>query len=257
MKSLGIRVSLNGGAGDELLAGYIGHHLLPFLREMLENGQWSAAMNEVRLWRGTPYLNGVLARRFALHQMPGPLRRMYARRILALPEFSAFPLPPDGGDRIVGAAEKLGLGNLSTTLARNIGFTPIPMYVVQSDKLAMSIPMELRYPFLDHRMMDFAFQLPVSYLIRAGRSKAVLRDAARGLVPDEVINRREKMGFPVPLRQWMHEGMEYLRTQLGPEARSGRFVNAATVLADSGRFSEAVLWRIHQVELWMRVFDLH
>jgi asparagine synthase (glutamine-hydrolysing) len=256
MKGLGIRVVLNGGAGDELLAGYIESHLFPFLRELAGSGQWSAALRESREWRGTSYFTAVKARRYALHQLPGPLRRSYVRRAFRLPEFSAFTPPPGGDAGIVGRAAARAHGGLSKVLSANITTSPIPMYVVQSDKLAMSVPIEVRYPFLDHRLMDFAFQLPLTHLIRGGRSKAVLRDAARGLVPDAVINRREKMGFPVPLRQWMHEGAQHIRSQLGKEPRSRRFIDPAAVLSRTELFSEAALWRIHQVELWMKTFDL-
>lgn len=256
MKGLGIRVVLNGGAGDELLAGYIHSHLLPFLRELLLSGRWRASLNEALAWRGTEYVRGVFVRHYVLHQMAGPLRRSYVRRIFDLPEFAALVTPPGGIDRMVREAELQKLGGLSDVLIRNVTTAPIPMYVVQSDKLAMSVPVEVRYPYLDHRLMEFGFQLPISYLIRGGRSKAVLRDAARGLIPDEVISRREKMGFPVPLRQWMREGLPSFRAQFGNDPRSGRFINAAAAVGTTDRISEAMLWRIHQVELWMKVFDL-
>lgn len=256
MKKDGIHVVLNGGGGDELLAGYIHAHLLPYLRELLTTGRWSDALREAGHWIKTDYLHPVKLRRYLLHQLPALFRGFYMRRAFKRPEFSALRPPADGLRRFVRESDSVNRCGLGAILRRNIERAPIPMYVVQSDKLAMSLPIEVRYPYLDYRLLDFAFQLPLTYLIRHGKSKAVLRDAARGLIPDAVINRREKMGFPVPLRQWMHEGTARFLAQFSGDPRSGRFINTTAVRDQSAPLSEAMRWRVSQVELWMKTFDL-
>lgn len=257
MKALGIRVSLNGGAGDELLAGYTFQHLIPFLADLVCRGRWLAALREGRAWADTDYLNNVEVRRYLIHQLPHVFNSWYMRRIPRLPLFRCFTAVDSELNRMAEHYSNHARGGLDRRLHRDMEFFPIPMYVVQSDKLAMSIPIEIRYPFLDHRLIDAAFQLPTDYFIRGGRSKAILRDAARGLVPDPVINRRLKMGFPVPLGQWMREGREHIRREFGPEQRSGRFVNGGRLCDESDRLDAEILWRAHQIELWMRTFDLH
>ena len=80
---------------------------------------------------------------------------------------------------------------------------------------SMGVPVELRCPFLDHRLVEFAFQLPVEYLIRDGWLKWVLRRAMRDHLPAEIVWRRRKMGFPFPLRTWLLRRKPLLLSALG------------------------------------------
>jgi asparagine synthase (glutamine-hydrolysing) len=61
---------------------------------------------------------------------------------------------------------------------------------------------EVRLPFLDHRLVEFCLSLPTPYLLRGGESKRVLRHAMRGTVPDEILDRRDKVGFQAPWKAW-------------------------------------------------------
>ncbi len=72
------------------------------------------------------------------------------------------------------------------------------------DRMTMLNSVEARVPFLDHRVVEFAFQMPPEYKVAGGIAKRVLKHAARGLVPEEIITRR-KVGFDVPLSQWLRE----------------------------------------------------
>lgn len=72
------------------------------------------------------------------------------------------------------------------------------------DRMTMLNSIEARVPFLDHRVVELAFQLPPAYKVGEGVSKRVLKRAAAGVVPDAVIHRR-KVGFDVPLAQWLRE----------------------------------------------------
>ena len=62
----------------------------------------------------------------------------------------------------------------------------------------MGVPIELRCPFLDHRVVELGFRLPMTYLIRDGWTKWILRIALHNDLPEEVVWRRHKMGFPFP-----------------------------------------------------------
>ena len=69
----------------------------------------------------------------------------------------------------------------------------------------MCTPIEQRLPFLDHRVVDFAFSLPLTYLIRDGWLKWILRKSVEELLPAEVAWRRRKLGFPFPIESWLVE----------------------------------------------------
>jgi asparagine synthase (glutamine-hydrolysing) len=71
----------------------------------------------------------------------------------------------------------------------------------RGDRMSMAASLELRPPLLDHRLVELAFRLPSSVKVRAGTTKWVLKEVARPLLPDEVVDRR-KVGFRVPLDSW-------------------------------------------------------
>src|SRR5262249_2039691 len=67
----------------------------------------------------------------------------------------------------------------------------------------MAIPIELRAPFLDHNVVEFASQLPLDFLIRDGWHKWILRKSMETLLPPEIVWRPRKVGFPFPLSRWL------------------------------------------------------
>jgi asparagine synthase (glutamine-hydrolysing) len=69
----------------------------------------------------------------------------------------------------------------------------------------MGIPLEVRAPFLDYRVIELAFQLPVTYLFREGWHKWILRKAVEDILPADVVWRRQKMGFPFPFDRFYAE----------------------------------------------------
>ena len=250
-------MTLSGGGGDELLAGYTFAHLPPLLTEMAAHGHWAAAWKEARQWLGGPYLSGTIMRRHLLHQLPGLLGSLYSRRIFALPFYRSLRPPPEAElNTLVRDLATSRPMQLSPWLRNNCTFAPIPMYMTHGDKLAMSIPIEVRFPFLDPDLMDYAFQLPVSYLMRNGESKAVLREAMRSRLPASIIGRREKMGFPVPLAHWMQEGRAHIEADVRANTRIADYVDVEDFCRTFDQQDPNMIWRIYQVATWMRLFNL-
>ncbi|MGK9181565.1 asparagine synthase (glutamine-hydrolyzing) [Priestia filamentosa] len=76
--------------------------------------------------------------------------------------------------------------------------------LLKADKMTMANSLELRVPFLDRRVFEVASRIPKNMKIKDGTTKYILRKAARGIVPDHVLDRR-KLGFPVPIRVWLKD----------------------------------------------------
>ncbi|WOK06225.1 asparagine synthase (glutamine-hydrolyzing) [Imperialibacter roseus] len=75
------------------------------------------------------------------------------------------------------------------------------------DRMSMANALEVRVPFLDHRVVEFAFGLPESFKIHNGTRKRILQDAFKGFLPQKLYNRPKK-GFEVPLLKWMQNDMK-------------------------------------------------
>ncbi len=91
-------------------------------------------------------------------------------------------------------------------------FTDLQTYLAEDiltkvDRMSMAHALEVRSPFLDHRLVEFACQLPINFKIRGRTTKRILKDAAKGLVPDEIL-KRSKQGFQVPLGEWFKNSLK-------------------------------------------------
>lgn len=76
--------------------------------------------------------------------------------------------------------------------------------LLKADKMTMAASVELRVPFLDHRLVEFASSLPDELRLHKGQSKLIFRKALAPFLPEPIIN-RSKMGFPVPTRRWFSQ----------------------------------------------------
>jgi asparagine synthase (glutamine-hydrolysing) len=135
-------------------------------------------------------------------------------------------------------------------------------FLHHDDRNSMTLGVESRSPFLDHRLAELALGLRPQDLIRDGRSKAVLIDAMRGIVPDAVLDRPYKQGFSVDQADWLTGAVGDVieETFSRRDVLSGAYVDADSVLGlldaqRSGRSSRPEeLWRAFMVERWLSLF---
>ena len=75
------------------------------------------------------------------------------------------------------------------------------LLLMRVDKMSMGVSLESRVPFLDHKFVELAMSIPEAVKTRNGNLKHILKKSVRGLIPDELIDRK-KQGFGVPIREW-------------------------------------------------------
>jgi len=125
------------------------------------------------------------------------------------------------------------------------------------DRASMACGLEVRAPFLDRPLVELAGRIPATLKLKGWRTKHILKRALRGLVPDDILNRR-KQGFGVPLGIWMRGALrEALETRLDPRkvARVGLFDprTTATLVAEhvsGARDHQKVLWALLMFDAW-------
>jgi asparagine synthase (glutamine-hydrolysing) len=155
---------------------------------------------------------------------------------------------------------------LNQYLFRLVTRTNLPTVLQAQDRSSMAHGVESRVPFLDHRFVEYCLTLPPSYKARRGQRKRVLREAARGIVPDAVLERRDKKTFVSKIR-WMPLRERY--------AQPLREMASSSTMKDSGWFETTRLvafvedylagrhddllsvWRLYTAFRWMDVFQVH
>ncbi len=84
--------------------------------------------------------------------------------------------------------------------------TLLPSLLQIEDRVSMAVSLESRVPLLDARIVDLVTTMPPPMKFQEGRTKHILKKAIADLLPSKILNRKDKMGFPVPLKEWMQKG---------------------------------------------------
>ena len=134
----------------------------------------------------------------------------------------------------------------------------IPALLHVEDRMSMAHGLESRVPLLDHRLVEFAATIPADVKFRDGHMKHLIKTAYAGALPASILERRDKMGFPVPLtewfagdlRDWIHDVFHDRRAAERPYVNTDRVI---AKLSGSRKFSRKV-WGFLSLELWQRAF---
>ena len=265
-----VKVVLTGDGGDEAFGGYqryvVNERLAQFAqmpKSLTRTGSATAAA-----------LLGLLAPRSRLRRRVrsfGDMTRMTAdqrydrqmRRML--PELEHALLNGHGrpsfghlSDSMAADASTDGLDRLLRTDMLN--YLPEDL-LVKMDRATMAVSLEARSPLLDQEVVAFATRLPSERKLHRGRTKIVLREVARSLLPAELVE-RPKMGFAVPIREWFLGPLSDRFTQLAlapdaflrdvlDQAVAGRLLHEhRSGEHDNGR----QLWQLLTLELWGRMW---
>lgn len=248
MQRQGIRVSLNGAAGDELLAGYGGVYLKPYLLHLLRHGRVPRFAREFFAYTDyDPQPFGRHYLRAAYHLLPGWLRWYHNPAMDVPPDIEPYRPPAGLGPARRPAAE------INQRLIDYMTDWQMNYWCRVGNQNSMGVPLEYRCPFLDYRLVEFVFSLPLTYLIRDGWLKWLMRTALRDALPAEIVWRRRKGGFRYPLSERLPAARERLLGML--RGSDCPYVDGQRLEAhfnEINRRDPNYLWRLLSVALWWK-----
>jgi asparagine synthase (glutamine-hydrolysing) len=249
----GVTVTLDGQGADEMLAGYNGYPGQR-IRSLLEKGQLAEAWHFVDEWARWPGRSRIAGAKRAVAEMSQGALYDALRRLNGmdnLPQWMrSAPLEECGIIRRyprqraqVGSAGRRVMAELALSLTQR----GLPALLRHGDRNSMRFSVESRVPFLTIDMVEFTLSLPESFLISPqGETKHIFRAAMRGIVPDDILDRRDKIGFATPEQEWLLGMAGQVRSWLAEDMQVP-FFDQAAVLAEFDRIvagHRAFSWQV-------------
>lgn len=218
-REAGIAVMLDGQGADEMLAGYV-PYVVERWRTLLRQGRLLKLLELYRAGSSLPGQAGYMRRQAIKLLVPPALWRHLdrLRGLDGLPAWMNAAWVEAHGGRPLPTPRTDEPDRLRETLRHTLMATSLPPLLRYEDRNAMSVSIESRVPFLTTDLVSFVLSLPEEHLLGDdATSKAVLRQALRGLVPDAILDRRDKVGFATPEQRWLTSQREWVLATLGGE----------------------------------------
>lgn len=204
----GVKVVLDGQGSDEMLGGYM-HSLYRVIAGHINDGRLLEAHAELHahaqrqsypLKRRMNVMAKALLTAVRSEQSLYEIEFAHTYPWLMRKEPHGYPLRLSSAD---GSRLNAFLHNL-------LRVTLLPTLLHTEDINSMAFSIESRVPFLDHRLVDLSFRMPTEHKVYRGQTKRVLRAAMRGIVPDAILDRRDKTGFITPGHiKWLRGALSY------------------------------------------------
>ncbi|MDD5438639.1 MAG: asparagine synthase (glutamine-hydrolyzing) [Candidatus Omnitrophica bacterium] len=258
-----VKVLLTGQAGDETLAGYHKYYFYLFA-DLVKAFKWALLKREVEYYRAAKGtgddIRQEVTRILASYYMPQWVRDIHRKRqdTNGTPYINKDFL---GKHRTRIAHEKKFRSILNNDLFNGMKISPLPSLLHIDDRASMAHSVETRSPFLDYRLVQFLFSLPSEYKITDGQTKFLLRETMRGILPERVRARKDKMGFPTPLKAWLTGRLKNSVLELftSQEFSKRPYFNREEVIREfyaclKGKDNHLTIWSLINLELWLRRF---
>jgi asparagine synthase (glutamine-hydrolysing) len=267
-----VKVLISGEGGDEAFAGYPNYRNLLWLERLKSvarplNGVFSGMLGA---------FNSVAHSKKIAKYLPLldiPLSSYYYSRTSSPFTFFNQPANPVYSSAFAATVDKRkSLSAVQKYLQGDLNNLNKMLYVdtktwlpddllIKADKITMANSIELRVPFLDHKVMEFAASLPSNFKVHGFTTKYLAKKALSPRVPQEIINRK-KTGFPVPYESWLRNDLNsWLRDLLFSQRAMERgyfdrrgVENLFSRNSETGAYSKEIFCLV-VLELWHRVFS--
>ena len=268
-----VKVVLGGQGGDEIFGGYA-RYLVAYFEQCIKaaiDGTYKSGNFVVTIESVVPNLDVLREYKPMLRQFwrDGLFEDIDARYFALIDRSSDMAEEVDWGplDKPAVFERFRAIFNNADNVRREAYFDKmthfdfkclLPALLHVEDRMSMAHGLESRVPFLDHPMVEFAATVPADVKFQGGHLKHMIRTAFADVLPDTLLNRRDKMGFPVPLNEWFAGELKpYLMDLFGSRVAQTRpFLRNRRVLenlAQEAPFSRKT-WAFLNLEIWHRLF---
>lgn len=255
-----VTVILDGQGADELLGGYIVSTIWPAVADLVARGRTQEALLSLQQFSNSyslSYATKMLIRHLSndlkvisrVHHQFSGIDRVFAPELRKYTRWKDYAdLPGEGDTSFLG---KLLLNQHAGGLINLLHY---------GDALSMANGLETRMPFLDYRLVEFAWRLPSEFKVNNSVSKYVHREAMRHLVPDHILDQKLKLGFNTPISQKFRDQPQILDVLTEQRCvERGLFEpRGVKALVDDHRTGRRdrgpLLFRLLSTELWFRCF---
>lgn len=270
-----IKVVLGGQGGDEIFGGYARYLVAYFeqcikgaIEGSLHNGNYVVTYESIIPNLETLRQYKPMLREFWAEGLFGERDQRYWRLINRANTFGSI-LAPDAIDQRSTFEEfskifwgsNVGKESYFDSMTHFDFKTLLPALLQVEDRMSMAHGVESRVPFLDHPLVEFAATIPADIKFRNGELKRLLRTVFSNKLPSVIQERKDKMGFPVPLNLWLKQGgpaRDFIGDMLGSSRARTRPYLQNGISLDSALDSQSVygrnLWALLSLELWHRQF---
>ncbi len=268
-----VKVVLGGQGGDEIFAGYA-RYLVAYLEQCLKAAIDGTHKNKYFVVTPASIIENLtvlqeykpLIRQFFSKGLFEPMDRRYLQLVDKSADMQQevdwSQLDRDGVfNRFLGIFNSTRNVHPEAYLDSMMHFDfkcLLPALLHVEDRMAMAHGIESRVPFLDHRIVELVATVPPIFKFEGGKMKQLLKETFGNLLPEPVLNRRDKMGFPVPLKEWFAgELRDMVQDVFATQKQRQRpYFNSDAILANfngSEQFSRKG-WGLLSIELWHQQF---
>lgn len=257
MRSGGVKVTLDGHGADECYAGYSFDYPFALLDTKF-------SLNKIQMILDTRYES--YPQHTSQFRLPSKAR-FFAEWYVSYLKKYIFNRKADlSGD--VNHVNWTRLDNLGKKLYQSTHETILPTLLRNYDRYSMANGVEIRMPFMDHRLVSYAFSLPWTSKIRSGFSKSIIRDALSRYMPKEIAYRKSKIGFNSPIVDWIKGPLKlFIQDTIHSESfKSCHLIDAVRVADCMNKIINMSVddyslaeknWSEFYVYLWETVFIKH
>lgn len=266
-KRRGLTVMLDGQGSDEQLAGYTPFYKVLFI-ELMKKGQWRKLKKEIDAYRTlrsdsepVPFWEVMLSTLTSFlfpDRLRYKLNRIYVKKVVGL------PLPKKMYENKVIEEGYRAYNKRSTRqyiyAGMHHGMRTLLHY---EDRNSMAHSIEARVPFLDYELAEFIYSVPLAHKIENGRTKNLMREGLKDILPEAIYNRISKLGFVTPEDKWMKENEDFFYHELEKSCdRLESILDKERVLSwyrahvQSTRMGDTTCFRIICAAHWADVFGV-